>query len=202
MAGITDLIDIYRGETINLNPFRSRASAAMNDFGKALAGKYATTSADEAINYASKKFPNKILKTKITPQEFKIGKRVFNEIEPDYSEGKEGKTKIKRIANKVKNFTRNNLSDELNYNILSSKNKNLLKTDILKTIASNTKALTPLAMKGLTFLSSLPVATITMFLQSTPANSDEINMKLEDFAMLANKEKEGIETIDIGEDND
>ena len=109
MAGITDLIDIYRGETINLNPFRSRASAAMNDFGKALAGKYATTSADEAINYASKKFPNKILKTKITPQEFKIGKRVFNEIEPDYSEGKEGKTKIKRIANKVKNFTRNKI---------------------------------------------------------------------------------------------
>jgi hypothetical protein len=48
----------------------------------------------------------------------------------------------------------------------------------------------------------LPAATITMFLQSTPANSDEINMKLEDFAMMANKEKEGIETIDIGEDND
>jgi hypothetical protein len=49
---------------------------------------------------------------------------------------------------------------------------------------SNAKALTPLAMKGLTFLSSLPAATVTMFLQSTPANSDEMNMKLEDFAKL------------------
>ena len=49
---------------------------------------------------------------------------------------------------------------------------------------SNAKALTPLAMKGLTYLSSLPAATAMMFLQSTPANSDEMNMKLEDFAKL------------------
>ena len=46
------------------------------------------------------------------------------------------------------------------------------------------------------------VAAATMILQSTPANADEANMKLEDFAMLANKDKEGIETIDIGEVND
>ena len=57
-------------------------------------------------------------------------------------------------------------------------------------------------MKGLNIIASLPVATATMILQSTPANADEANMKLEDFAMLANKEKEGIETINIGEDND
>jgi len=54
-------------------------------------------------------------------------------------------------------------------------------------------------MKGLNMLASLPVATLTMVLQSTPANSDEANMELEDFAMLANKKKEGIETIDIGD---
>jgi len=72
------------------------------------------------------------------------------------------------------------------------------KTNVLQTFLARAGSFTPLAMKGLTYLSSLPVATITMFLQSTPANSDEINMKLEDFAMLANKEKEGIETIDIG----
>ena len=44
---------------------------------------------------------------------------------------------------------------------------------------------TPLAMKGLQFITSLPVATATMVLQSTPANADEANMQLEDFAKLA-----------------
>ena len=195
MAGITDLIDVFRGETINLNPFRSRSSADMNPAGKMTVGKYATTSAEEAMNYASKKFPNKIMTTKVSPKDFKIGRRVFNEIEPDFSDRP---NVIKKVANKVKNFTRDR-SGQLGYNILSSKNKGKLEVDVLKTLMSNAKALTPLAMKGLTFLSSLPAATITMFLQSTTANSDEINMKLEDFAMLADKEKEGIETIDIGD---
>jgi len=195
MAGIEDLIDIWRGETINLNPFRTRSSADMNPGGKIKVGKYATTSADEAANYASKKFPNVIKTTKITPKEFKIGQRVFNEVTSDFS----GRPNIiKKIANKVKDFTRDR-SGQLGYQILSSKNKALLKTDVLKTIASNAKALTPLAMKGLTFLSSLPATTIIMFLQSTSTNSDEINMKLEDFAMMSNKEKEGIETINIGD---
>jgi hypothetical protein len=195
MAGIEDLIDIWRGETINLNPFRTRSSADMNPGGKIKVGKYATTSAKEAANYASKKFPNVIKTTKITPRDFKIGQRVFNEVTSDFS----GRPNIiKKIANKVKDFTRDR-SGQLGYQILSSKNKALLKTDVLKTIASNAKALTPLAMKGLTFLSSLPATTIIMFLQSTSTNSDEINMKLEDFAMMSNKEKEGIETINIGD---
>jgi hypothetical protein len=198
MSGILDLIDLYRGETINLNPFRTRSSADMNPGGKIKVGKYATTSADEAMNYASKKFPNKIMTTKVSPREFKIGQRVFNEVTSDFSDRP---NIIKKVANKVKDFTRDR-SGQLGYNILSKKNKGKLEVDVLKTLVSNAKALTPLAMKGLTFLSSLPAATITMFLQSTPANSDEINMKLEDFAMMANKEKEGIETIDIGEDND
>ena len=59
-------------------------------------------------------------------------------------------------------------------------------------------SLTSLAMKGLNVLASLPVATLTMVLQSTPANSDEANMQLEDFAKLAeenNLETEGIATL-------
>ena len=180
MAGIEDIINIYRGETINLNPFRLRSSADMNPAGKMTVGKYATTSAEEAMNYASKKFPNKIMTTKISPRDFKIGKRVFNEIEPDFSDRP---NVIKKVANKVKNFTRDR-SGQLGYNILSSKNKGKLEVDVLKTLMSNAKALTPLAMKGLTFLSSLPAATITMVLQSTPTNADEINMTLEDFAKL------------------
>ena len=58
------------------------------------------------------------------------------------------------------------------------------KTNVMQTFLARAGSLTPLAMKGLTYLSSLPAATITMFLQSTPANSDEANMKLEDFAKL------------------
>jgi hypothetical protein len=38
-----------------------------------------------------------------------------------------------------------------------------------------------------------------MILQSTPANADEANMALEDFAIMANKQKEGIETISVGD---
>ena len=180
MAGIADLIDVFRGETINLNPFRSRSSINMNPGGKIKVGKYATTAADEAINYASKKFPNKIMKTKITPRDFTIGRRVFNEVTSDFSDRP---NIIKKVTNQVKNFTRDR-SGQLGYNILSSKNKGKLEVDVLKTLMSNAKALTPLAMKGLTYLSSLPAATAMMFLQSTPANSDEMNMKLEDFAKL------------------
>ena len=194
MAGIEDLIEIFRGETINLNPFKTRSSADMNPGGKIKVGKYATTSADEAMNYASKKFPNKIMTTKVSPREFKIGQRVFNEVTSDFSDRP---NIIKKVANKVKDFTRDR-SGQLGYNILSKKNKGKLEVDVLKTLVSNAKALTPLAMKGLTFLSSLPAATVTMFLQSTPANSDEMNMKLEDFAKL----NEGNTNIDKAIYND
>ena len=186
--GIEDLINIYRGETINLNPFRTRSSADMNPGGKIKVGKYATTVADEAMNYASKKFPNVIKTAQITPRDFKIGQRVFNEVTSDFSDRP---NIIKKVTNQVKNFTRDR-SGQLGYNILSSKNKGKLEVDVLKTLMSNAKALTPLAMKGLTYLASLPVATATMFLQSTPANSDEMNMKLEDFAKL----NEGSSNID------
>ena len=194
MAGIEDLIEIFRGETINLNPFKTRSSADMNPGGKIKVGKYATTSADEAMNYASKKFPNKIMTTKVSPREFKIGQRVFNEVTSDFSDRP---NIIKKVANKVKDFTTDR-SGQLGYNILSKKNKGKLEVDVLKTLVSNAKALTPLAMKGLTFLSSLPAATVTMFLQSTPANSDEMNMKLEDFAKL----NEGSTNIDKAIYND
>jgi hypothetical protein len=146
------------------------------------------------MNYASKKFPNKIMTTKVSPREFKIGQRVFNEVTSDFSDRP---NIIKKVANKVKDFTRDR-SGQLGYNILSKKNKGKLEVDVLKTLVSNAKALTPLAMKGLTFLSSLPAATVTMFLQSTPANSDEMNMKLEDFAKL----NEGSTNIDKAIYND
>ena len=179
MAGIEDLIEVFRGEGIKLNPFRKRASAQMNPYGRARAGKYATTLAEEAANYATKKFPNIIKTTQITPLELKIGQKMFHEMEPDFA-GQEVKTK--RIRKQIKEFTRDNLKK--NYNILSKKNQAKLKVDILKTFMSNAKAFTPLAIKGLNIMASLPVATLTMMLQSTPANADEANMQLEDFAKL------------------
>tara|TARA_R110000764_G_scaffold27464_5_gene64983 strand:+ start:100 stop:699 length:600 start_codon:yes stop_codon:yes gene_type:complete len=176
---LKDLIKTYRGENINLNPFRKRYSSRMNTFGKAMTGKYSTTLAKEAMGYTSK-FPNKILSTKITPLEMKIGKKMFHELKPDWTA--DG-VKIKRIRKHISNFSRD--TGGRNYNILSKKNLANLKIDPLKTFLSNAKALTPLAAEGLSFISSLPVATLAMVLQSTPANADEVNMKLEDFAKLA-----------------
>ena len=182
MAGIEDLIDVWRGESINLNPFRNRSSSLYNEFGKTRVGRYATTSAAEAANYATKKFPNRILTTKITPKELNIGQRMFHELEPDF---KKGEVTTKRIRKNIRKFTRDNLRKH--YNLLSTKNKAKLKVDILKTFMSNAKALSPIAMKGLNILTSLPVSTLIMTLQSTPANADEANMQLEDFAKLAEK---------------
>ena len=68
--------------------------------------------------------------------------------------------------------------------ILDNDSLGKAKTNVMQTFLARAGSLTPLAMKGLTLLSSLPAATVTMFLQSTTANSDEVNMKLEDFAKL------------------
>lgn len=179
MAGIEDLIEIFRGESVPINPFKKRSSSLYNKFGKTRMGKYATTSAAEAANYATKKFPNVIKTTKITPSELKVGKRVYHELEPHYTD--DG-VKTKRVRKHLKEVTENL---NRNYNILSKKNKARLKVDILKTFMSNAKALSPIALKGLNILTSLPVATLAMVLHPTPANSDEVNMELEDFAKLA-----------------
>jgi hypothetical protein len=179
MPGLEDLIEVYRGEGIKLNPFRKRSSSRMNLYGKGRMGRYATTLSKEAANYATKNFPNRILKTKITPLELKVGQKMFHQMEPEFG-GQEVKTK--RIRKQIREFTRDNLKK--NYNILSKKNKAKLKVDILKTIASNAKALTPLALKGLSIAASLPAQVIVMTLAPTKANADEVNMQLEDFAKL------------------
>ena len=95
-----------------------------------------------------------------------------------------------------------NRTSSSNLGLLDKADKNKLKINIIKTLGVNIKNLTPLAIKGLNVMASLPASALTMVLQSTPANADEANMTLEDFAIMANKEKEGIETINIGEDND
>jgi len=194
MAGIEELIEVYRGENIldKLKNFFADSGKTVKssdsidrriNLRKSKLGRFATTSADYASGYA-RKFPNIVKSTSITPAALNIGKKLFDKMH--FSQGPVGSGGYNVGA----------------LQILSKKNTSKLKIDILKTFMSNAEALTPLAAKGLSFLTSLPVATLAMVLQSTPANSDEANMQLEDFAKLAeenNLELEGIETIDIGE---
>jgi hypothetical protein len=168
MPDAKNLIKVFRGETINLNPFYKRGSSLMNEEGKKLVGRYATTSAKEATEYASSKFPNKVLSAKISPEDFEMGKKDF--------------------AKSTSNRGVSEYAKEKGYNLLSKKNVNNLKLDLIKTFKSNIKALTPLALNGLKVFMSLPAQVAIMSLQSTPTNADEANMVLEDFAQLKEKE--------------
>jgi len=177
MAGIEDLVKVYRGENVldKLKNFFVDSGKTVKssdpidrriNLRKSKVGRFATTSADYASEYA-RKFPNVVKSTKITPAEINIGKKLFDKMH--FSQGAVGSGGYNVGA----------------LQILSKKNNDKLKVDILKTFMSNAKALTPLATKGLNFISSLPVATLAMVLKATPANADEANMQLEDFAKLA-----------------
>ena len=91
-----------------------------------------------------------------------------------------------------------NRTSSSNLGLLDKADKGRLKIDILKTLGLNIKNLTPLAMKGLNAMASLPAATVGMVLQTTPANADEANMQLEDFAKLNEKNSN---TDDINKTN-
>jgi len=164
MAGIEDLIELYRGEA----PSRSKL-----DFGK-LRGTYFTRDKDLAKYMAQG------------------GSQSQGKLIGDL------KGKVKKLNIPKELFEKLGASD-FEVNIRDPKLLKTAKTDLLQTFLARAGSLTPLAMKGLNIIASLPVATLTMVLQSTPANADEANMQLEDFAMMADKEKEGIETIDIGD---
>ena len=163
MAGIDDLMTIYRGEA----PSRSK----MN-FGEKR-GKYYTPQKDFAKYMAQG------------------GNRPKSKLIGDLG----GKVKSLKIpVSKYKELGGNSLEVILD----DPKLLNAAKTDVMQTFLARAGSLTPLAMKGLKYLSSLPAATVMMFFQSTPANADEANMKLEDFAKL----NEGSTNIDKAIYND
>ena len=170
MAGIEDYIEVFRGERVNLNPFKKRSSSMMNEQGKKLVGKFITDKADEAAHYTRGKFPAVIKSAKLPKETFIKAMETFDD-------------KVFKNPSYPKD-------SRFFYGLIDEADKGKLKIDILKTLGVNIKNLTPLAMKGLNIISSLPVATATMLLQSTPANADEANMKLEDFAKL--RETEGM----------
>ncbi len=134
MAGIVELIKLYRGEA----PSRSKL-----DFG---------------INRG----------TYFTPQ------KKFAKFMAQGGGSTLGDT-VKDLKGKVKTLTiPKKLYEELGggsleVNIRDPKLLNAAKIDLLQTFLARAGSLTPLAMKGLNILASLPVATLTMFLQSTPA---------------------------------
>ena len=147
-------MEIYRGENISLNPFKKKETGS-------LIGRFITDSLEYA-KAAANKFPAIIKSADIPKKTFLKSMELFDE---------SGQPSTNRLS-------RSNLG------LLDKADKGKLKINILKTLGVNIQNLTPLAMKGLNFLASLPVATLTMFLQSTPANADEANMQLEDFAKL------------------
>ena len=170
MAGIEDLIEVYRGENIldklrslkEINYFKKHN---MNYPGLRKIGKFATDKLAHAQEYAGK-FPNVIKSAKLPPKTVEFGKNLFDKVhfsQKPLGEGARSRLVLPKQAHKK------------------------LKVDILKTFMSNAKALSPLAMKGLNFAASLPVATLAMVLQSSPANADEVNMTFEDFAKMADE---------------
>ena len=114
MAGIKDLIEVFRGENIKLNPFKKRSSSSLHSRAKSKVGRYATTSPRFASSFASN-FPNVVKSTKITPAELNIGKKLFD--------------KAHFLAEPTPYYGK--------LQILSKKNKDKLKVDILKTFMSN-----------------------------------------------------------------
>jgi hypothetical protein len=153
MAGIEDLITLYRGEA------PSRFNMNFGD----LRGTYYTKDKDFAKYMAQggSRSANKLIgDLKGTVKKLEIPKNLFEKLG----------------------------GSDFEVNIKDSKLLGKAKTDVLQTILARVGSLTPLAMKGLNALTSLPAATITAFLQSTPANADEANMKLEDFAKLIEME--------------
>ena len=151
MAGIEDLVKLYRGEA----PSRSKL-----DFG---------------INRGTYYTPQKDFARYIAQGGSQSQGRLIGDLF--------GKVKSLKVPKKLYE----ELGGSSIVNIRDPKLLKAAKTDILQTIMAKAGSLTPLAMKGLNIMASLPVATLTMVLQSTPANADEANMQLEDFAKMADE---------------
>ena len=168
MAGIEDFVEVFRGENLldklrslrEINYFKKHN---MNYPGLRKIGKFATDKLAHAQDYAGK-FPNVIKSAKLSPKTVEFGKNLFDKVH--FSQKPLGVSARSRL-------------------LLPKQAQKKLKIDILKTIASNAKALTPLALKGLSIVASLPAQVVVMTLAPTDTNADEINMTLEDFAKLA-----------------
>jgi len=156
MAGIEDLIEVFRGEPL-IKP-KDTYFKGNKIIPEKIKGRWFTKSKDVATMFADK-FPSVVKSAKIPVKFFNIGKKL---------------QKAAKLGSYI----------DPNEFIMPRNQLGKVKVNLLQTFLANAKALSPLAVKGLNILASLPVATLTMVLQSTPANTDEANMQLEDFAKL------------------
>jgi hypothetical protein len=203
MAGIEDLIKVYRGERHTtyggLNEAK-KISSSLSPYHEKAFGRWFTTEKDWAERYSRAKgnYKRKLFEAKISKKDFDLGRMLKSKVISGESLAKVKagiklglgdpnlillpKKNLKDVKVIESNLVRDGLDVKKGRVKLTARN---IKANLLKTFISNAKALTPLAAKGLSVLVSLPVATLTMVLQSTPANEDETNMQLEDFAKLA-----------------
>jgi len=176
MAGIEDIIEIFRGE--NIKPIKTLTKNRTSDYmlknktlGAPTIGKYATTDLEYAKNYANK-FPNVIKSAKISSSELDEGMKRFNKL----------------FGSGTAEAYESGLNKKLGLQVVSDEVKDKLKVDVLRTLQSNVNSLSKLAMKGLTYAAGLPAQTFLSLIGTSDLNSDEVNMKLEDFAKLREME--------------
>ena len=202
MAGIQDLIEVYRGENL-LDTLKNKIVNPLekwNALSKAKEGRFVTTALNYAKDYA-KKFPNVIKSAKITPRAIKIGEKLFNKahfLQQDYGS-------VVGTDWYKKNYG--------TLQIASKPTVEKLKVNVLETLISNAKSLTPLAIKGLQLLASLPAQAVLMTLSPTKMgdgelrsedleklNIDETNYKLEQLIKdKEDTEKEGTEKEEMAQ---
>jgi len=154
--GIENLIEVFRGESLLDRKWPEFKADKITP--KKMRGRWFTKSKDVATMFADE-FPSVVKSAKIPVKSFNIGKNL---------------QKAAKLGSYI----------DPNEFLMPRNQLGKVKVNLLQTFLANAKALSPLAVKGLNTLASLPVATLTMVLQSTPANADEANMQLEDFAKL------------------
>jgi hypothetical protein len=154
--GIENLIEVFRGEPL-IKP-KDTSFKGNKIIPEKMKGRWFTKSKDVATMFADE-FPSVVKSAKIPVKSFNIGKKL---------------QKAAKLGSYI----------DPNEFLIPRNQLGKVKVNLLQTFLANAKTLSPLAIKGLNTLASLPVATLTMILQSTSANADEVNMKLEDFAKL------------------
>jgi len=213
MAGIKDLIKVYRGDS---RSFDGKKFESINNAKKVMnegllknndpkrtrtSGRWYTTEKDYAKNYSNLKKTGmaglrKLKEATISKADFIKGNNLlFKALSGDTLK------KTKELASvrnrKILLLPKKNLKDVkvlestlYNKDGLDTKKGKVkltsenLKRNLLKTLQSNVKAYTPLAIKGLNKLASAPAAFILTLINPTEMGNAEINNKLENYSNL------------------
>tara|TARA_R110000787_G_scaffold778_1_gene2751 strand:+ start:41 stop:724 length:684 start_codon:yes stop_codon:yes gene_type:complete len=213
MAGIEDLIKVYRGDSryFDGKNFQSKDDAIKDMVGDdskraRTSGRFYTTDKNQAKTYSNLKKGSglagarKLKEAVISKADFEKGNKLLYKAltgetlkQVKDMQGIRSKDLILLPKKNLKDvkvlestlYNQDGLDTKKGTVRLNSEN---LKKNFLKTLQSNVKAYTPLALKGLEKLASAPAAFVVSFLDPTVANADEVNMKLEDFAKLRKME--------------